>query len=96
VIQRLSDSGSLAGTSNGHDLGPAPGGRLVTAVVTEDGNLKVIAWQTRADGTVTRYGDSGNQAGAATLPTLVVPRGDSLVTAVRAANSSLKLISWGF
>ncbi len=63
-VTRLGDSGTQAGATQiiaAASVGPD---QVVTAVRTQEGNLKLIVWDISSDGkTVTRLGDSGNQAG---------------------------------
>ena len=67
-------------------------GRLVTAVRTATGDLRLITWHVDTAGAVTRKA----QADAGRVEELSVTAIDrvSIVTAVRDANSELKLISW--
>ena len=94
-IQRLGDSGALAGETGGHDISMAAG-NVATGVLTGDANLKVILWKTAANGSVSRLGDSGNLAGSASLITQCeeLTGAPPIVTSVRTSTSSLKLISW--
>jgi hypothetical protein len=69
--------------------------QVITAVRTQAGTLKLIAWNVAANGAINRTGDSADAAGAAT--SIAIARnttGARFVTACRAANGSLKLISW--
>lgn len=94
-INRLNDSGDLAGETDGHDISIA-GGRIVTGVRTAAGNLKVILWQTAANGSITRVGDSANLAGDASLITQCeeLTGAPPIITSVRTTTNSLKLIAW--
>ena len=94
VITRLGDSGSQAGTATGTSMIAVSQDRLVTAVRTEEGNLKLIGWRLNADGSLTRLADSGNQAGSAGDIALSLMTDGTVVTSVRADGGSLKLISW--
>lgn len=69
--------------------------QIINAVRTQEGTLKLIAWDVAAGGAISRTGDSGDQAGAAS--SIAIARntsGSQFVTACRASNGSLKLISW--
>ncbi|MFN2589068.1 MAG: hypothetical protein ABR613_13260 [Actinomycetota bacterium] len=90
-LSRRGDSGNLAGAIS--DLAAlADGGRVVTAVRTAEGTLKLIQWEIPPDGKVKRLGDSGSQAGAAS--SLGIARSGRYVVACRTAEGTLKLISW--
>lgn len=90
---RRKDSGSQAGGVSEIDtVESSDGRRVVNAVRTLSGTLKLIAWD--AD-LLTRIGDSGVQAGEATLIEVARNRNsDRCVTACRTASGTLKLISW--
>src|SRR5690606_22944801 len=69
--------------------------QVVTAVQTQAGTLKLIAWSVASDGGVTRTGDSGDQAGKASSIALARnANGEEWVTAVRTSAGDLKLLSW--
>jgi hypothetical protein len=72
---------------------PAPE-LVVTAVVTNEENLKLIAWHIAASGVVTRLGDSGQQAGTTAVIDVAALAPDRLITGARTAAGSLKLITW--
>ena len=90
---RRTDSGSQAGGVSEIDtVQSSDGQRIINAVRTLNGTLKLIAWD--AD-LLTRIGDSGLQAGEATLIQAVRNlNSDRCVTACRTAVGNLKLISW--
>lgn len=95
MICRRGDSGGQAGFVAEIAAARHNQHQIVTAVRTQAGTLKIIAWNVAAGGAITRTGDSGNLAGAAT--SLAIARnttGSRFVTACRAANGSLLLISW--
>lgn len=90
---RRQDSANLAGAvSEVASIPGAQNGRVITAVRTADGTLKLISWQVSAAGALSRLGDSGNLAGAAT--SIDIARGRLFVVACRTAAGTLKLISW--
>jgi hypothetical protein len=69
--------------------------QLITAVRTQAGTLKLIAWNVAAGGAIARTGDSENQAGAAT--SIAIARnatGSRYVSACRNGSGRLVLISW--
>ncbi len=85
-----------------HPSSNAPAaGRVVTAVKTSSGNLKLIVWDVTTNGSIQRRGDI--EAGQISdvkiigLPVTIPSAGfDSRVlTAVRTENGNLKLITWG-
>ena len=90
---RRTDSGSQAGGVSEIDTVQSSDGlRIVNAVRTLNGTLKLIAWD--AD-LLTRIGDSGLQAGEATRIQAARNRNsDRCVTACRTSVGNLKLISW--
>ena len=90
---RRTDSGSQAGGVLEVDTTQSSDGqRVINAVRTLSGSLKLIAWD--AD-LLARMGDSGVQAGAATLIQIARNRNsDRCVTACRTSSGNLKLISW--
>ena len=90
---RRTDSGSQAGGVSEIDtVESSDGQRIVNAVRTLSGTLKLIAWD--AD-LLARIGDSGAQAGEATLIQVARNRNsDRCVTACRTLSGNLKLISW--
>lgn len=97
-ITRTGDSGNQAGQATQIDISGSgtsgPDGKLVTAVRTASGTLKLISWQRDQAGNITRLGDSGNQAGDISLVQIEEIRPDVYVTAVRTGNGRLKLITW--
>jgi hypothetical protein len=94
VITRLGDSGSQAGTARGTSIIAVSQDRLVTAVRTEEGNLRLIGWRLNGDGSLTRLADSGNQAGSAGEIALSLMTDGTVVTSVQAGDGNLELISW--
>ena len=91
-IAKTGDSANQAGEGSGFDI--ARGSRVVTAGRTRDGDLKLISWDVRSDGSITRVGDSGTKAGIASAIKIVAISGTLFVTACRAGNGRLLLISW--
>lgn len=92
-LSRRNDSASLAGgVSEIASLRGAQNGRIITAVRTASGTLKLISWQAGTAGPITRLADSGTQAGDAS--SIDIARGSRVVTACRTASGTLKLISW--
>lgn len=94
VITRLGDSGSQAGAAEGTSIVAVSPDRLVTAVRTDGGNLKLIGWRLDGDGSLTRLADSGSQAGSVGDIALSLMTDGTVVTSVRAGGGILKLISW--
>ena len=90
---RRTDSGNQAGGVSEIDTAESSDGlRIINAVRTLGGSLKLIAWD--AD-LLTRIGDSAIQSGAATLIQIARNRNsDRCVTACRTSSGNLKLISW--
>ena len=90
---RREDSGSQAGGVSEIDTAESSDGqRVVNAVRTLSGTLRLIVWD--AD-QLARIGDSGDQAGEATLIQVARNRNsDRCVTACRTSIDNLKLISW--
>ena len=66
--------------------------RLITAVRTNEGILRLILWEVHGTGGIERIADSGNDAGEAT--SIAVARGRQVVTAARTNEGNLKVISW--
>lgn len=67
-LGRRNDSADLAGEVS--EIASVRGsqiGRIITAVRTGSGTLKLISWQAGAAGPISRLADSGNQAGDATI-----------------------------
>jgi hypothetical protein len=71
---------------------PDPATRMVTALITDQGNLKVILWQLNADGTLTRRADT--TAGTASEISCAFVSDSIAVTAFRSSTGLLKLIYW--
>jgi Pregnancy-associated plasma protein-A len=81
------------GEVSGVDVAHVADGRVVTAVRTAGGNLKLIVWDISADGAqVTRKGEF--EAGPATDIKVCGFAIDLVVTALRDDNDDLKLIAW--
>jgi hypothetical protein len=95
-IERLNDSGAQAGQtlSRIRMVGLGTEGRLMTAVQTSAGNLKLISWRFGRAGDITRFIDSGSQAGFVSELALGQLTSNTFVTAVKQGNGSLKVISW--
>lgn len=91
-LERMYDSGELAGGVSDIAAVAGPNGMMVTAVRTESNTLKLITWRLNSAGPVTRLGDSGNAAGVAS--DLAIAAGSMFVTACRTQSGDLKLISW--
>lgn len=66
--------------------------RLVTALRTENGDLKLICWGLTPPEQFVRRGDVS--AGGASRIALAEPRSDIIVTALRGDSGNLRLISW--
>ncbi len=98
-LTRLHDSGNEAGAVREVSLAAIPGGaageqRVVTAVRTGNGDLKLILWDVSNAGAFSRRGDSREQAGEATMIRLAMNGSDRAVTSMRGGDGDLKLISW--
>jgi hypothetical protein len=94
-VCRRGDSGSQAGFVAEIAAARHNQSQVVTAVRTQAGDLKLIAWRVAAGGGISRTGDSSNQAGRAT--SIDIARnttGNRFVTACRTSSGRLKLISW--
>ena len=92
---RRGDSGDQAGFVGEIAAARHRDRQVVTAVQTQAGTLKLIAWSVASDGGVTRTGDSGDQAGKASSIALARnANGEEWVTAVRTSAGDLKLLSW--
>jgi len=95
TVTRLGDSGNQAGVSDIIAVASLSLGRVITAVRTAVGNLKLICWGIFDGGkTVTRLGDSGNQAGITDFISVTSVGSSQVVTAVRTNEKTLKLIVW--
>ncbi len=95
ALYRRGDSASQAGVVDEIATARLVASRLVTAVRSQDGRLKLIAWRLNANGSATRTGDSGNQAGTATSIGIArAPTGNRVVTACRTDEGTLRLITW--
>jgi hypothetical protein len=64
-LERMHDSADLAGGVSEIAATAGPDSMVVTAVRTEAGRLRLIAWRINTAGPVTRLGDSGDAAGTA-------------------------------
>lgn len=98
-IDRLHDSGTLAGEASQIAMTAIGGNMLVTAMRAGSGNLLLISWALNADGSFTRLGDSAPpdqpaQAGAVSLVTVAFIGNYTVVTAVRNGSGNLELIAW--
>ena len=102
AILHLSDSSTQAGAiESGPGIAVAStldaqaNGFAVTAVVTREGDLKLIAWKLPQGGKrLDRVGDSGSHAGTASLVSIALASQNRFVTAVQTAEGDLKLIAW--
>ena len=92
-FRRRGDSGDLAGTVQEIVAVDRPERRVLTAIRTSEGNLRLMAWRINANGSISREDDSGNDAGEASSISMVVIN-DRALTAVRANDGNLKIISW--
>ncbi|MEM9217279.1 MAG: hypothetical protein AAGD25_23435 [Cyanobacteria bacterium P01_F01_bin.150] len=96
-MTRTGDSGNQAGEALKIDIsgdGIWRDGKLVTAIRTTNGALKLISWQRDEVGNITRLGDSGNQSGDISMVKIDEVHPDIYVTAIRTAQGRLKLITW--
>jgi hypothetical protein len=101
-IVHLSDSSSQAGAIQdapgiaiAHTVNAQANSFAVTAVVTDSGDLRLIAWKVPNGGqSITRVGDSGNQAGAASFVAISSAKQNNFIAAIRTASGKLKLIAW--
>jgi len=92
-LGRRNDSTDLAGVvSEIASVSGAQSGRVITAVRTSQGTLRLISWQVSGSAPIARRADSGNQAGAAS--SIDIARGSRVVTALRTGSGNLMLISW--
>src|SRR3569832_740239 len=92
-LERMHDSGDLAGGVGELATVAGPDSMAVTAVRTDAGRLRLIAWRINTAGPVTRLGDSGDAAGTASSIDLA-RGGPNYVAACRDGEGKLKLISW--
>jgi hypothetical protein len=67
--------------------------RVVTAVRTASGDLKVIVWDVGGDGAITRRGDAAGGP-VSRISMTDWPEGPGVVTAVRDSDNNLKVIAW--
>jgi len=94
-VCRRGDSGSQAGFVAEIAAARHRQQQVVTAVRTQAGALKLIAWNVAANGAITRTGDSASQAGTAS--SIAIARnasGNRFITACRSGSSRLLLLSW--
>jgi hypothetical protein len=92
-LGRRNDSADSAGAiSELAAVTGAQSGRVITAVRTAQGTLKLISWQVSATSPISRLADSGDAAGAAS--NIDIARGSRVVVACRDGSGNLKLISW--
>jgi hypothetical protein len=92
-LGRRNDSADLAGAvSEIASVNGRQSGRVITAVRTGQGTLRLISWQVSGTGPIARLADSGNQAGAAS--SIDIATGNRVVTALRNGSGNLMLISW--
>ena len=69
--------------------------RVMTAVTTSSGRLRLIAWRVSALGGIARTADSGNRAGKAShIDITRGPTSTTFVTACRTSERKLRLIAW--
>ncbi|EKV01691.1 hypothetical protein Lepto7375DRAFT_3869 [Leptolyngbya sp. PCC 7375] len=78
--------GLPATTSGGSDS------RVLTAIRTEDGRLKLITWGIQSNGSISRLAEA--TAGDISKVDLTEIPGQRVVTAVRTGEGTLKLIAW--
>lgn len=96
-VVRRSDSASGAGGIGELAVAVFSGSadRLIIAVRTVGGRLKLIEWRVSSLGGIGRISDSGNAAGSAThIDIARDPTSNTFVTALRTDSGNLKLISW--
>ena len=104
VITRVADSGHVAGGIDrlscvslpkaGLLFGSDPS-RIVTAVRTKGGGLKLIVWQIAPNGAVTRMEDF-DETSAISFVRMYPTTTDVYLTAVRDSAGNLKLMAWRF
>ncbi len=100
-------SGNQAGKVQDLAIAAYASNKVITAVKTEEGTLKLIPWRINDDGSITRLNGMNDptfnnpNAGevteiAVTAYNFIVPdMNQYVVTAVRTAEGNLKLIAWG-
>lgn len=94
-ISRLGGSGSQAGPADVMALVALDTSRVVTAVRTQEGRLKLIVWNISGDGQmVTRLGDSENQPETTNVIAATALGFGRLATAIRTASGRLRIILW--
>ena len=87
--------GNGAGKATNLTIRSLSNDRVLTAVRTGSGNLKLIVWRIHQDGKIERLGDSGSQGEAVSVISLTtIPEDDRVVTAVRDSGNNLRLVSW--
>lgn len=94
AVQRTGDSGNEAGKTKIITAISVAQDRLVTAVQTQAGNLRLIQWRVPDSGAIVRIGDSGDQAGGTRVIAGDLIDNGLVATAVRTNNGSLRVISW--
>ena len=96
AVARQGDSGDQAGYVDEIAAVRHRDHQVVTAVRTQAGELRLIAWNVEPTGTITRTGSSGEEAGlAAYIDVAGHVAGTQLVTSCAESGSgALKLISW--
>lgn len=96
-VVRRSDSSQGAGEINELTVSRFTGasGKLITAIRTSSGNLKLIEWQINSLGGVQRVADSGSAAGKSThIDIARAQNQNKFITACSTDRGQLKLISW--
>jgi len=93
-IQRRGESGNQAGAATLIRVVPASPLLWTTACRNGSGNLSVIVWSLKPDGSFTRLADSGTQAGEVRDVDMAVVDTRLVLTAVRDGSDNLKLILW--
>ncbi|MFI9174183.1 matrixin family metalloprotease [Streptomyces lincolnensis] len=93
-IQRRGESGNQAGAATLIRVVPASPLLWTTACRNGSGNLSVIVWSLKPDGSFARLADSGNQADEVRDVDMAVVDTRLVLTAVRDGSDNLKLILW--
>jgi hypothetical protein len=86
--------GNGAGQATNLTIRSLSNGRVLTAVRTGSGNLKLIVWRIHKEGKVERLGDSGSEGEAVSVISLATIDDDRVVTAVRDSGNNLRVIGW--
>jgi hypothetical protein len=93
-VERLGDSGNQAGDASLIALVESAPNRYLTAVRTDEGHMKLIAWEVSPNGlVVSRVGES-KEVRYVSEVTLVKLRDHVFVTAVRDGAGQLLVIRW--